>query len=132
MARGRRRCLLHRNPLNTRAEVLIGLGRYDQALEPAETSLRIREQVGNLEKTARSYHTLAYLYFKLGRHDDAARMFERAIEAKERVHGKTHPEFVATLERFAEFLTATKRADEAASARTRAKEIRKALRRRAS
>ncbi len=56
--------------LDAKAEVLIGLGHYDEALEPAETALRAREQVGNLEKTARSYHTLAYLYFKLGRHDE--------------------------------------------------------------
>jgi tetratricopeptide (TPR) repeat protein len=114
--------------LNTKAEVLIGLERHDEALEPAEESLRIREQVGNLEKTARSYQTLAYLYFKLGRHEPAARMFEKAIEAKEKVHGGEHAELVATFERHAEFLSAIDRNEEAAVARARAESIRQKLR----
>jgi tetratricopeptide (TPR) repeat protein len=114
--------------LNNKAEVLIGLGRYDEALEFAERALNMRERIGNLEKTARSYNTLAFLYFKLRRYADADAMFVKAIEAKEQVHGVQHTELIGTLERYAEFLSAEDRESEAANARMRSEAIQRKVR----
>jgi tetratricopeptide (TPR) repeat protein len=114
--------------LNNKAEVLIGLGRYDEALEFAERALSMRERIGNLEKTARSYNTLAFLYFKLRRYADADAMFVKAIEGKEQVHGEQHSELIGTLERYAEFLSAEGRESEAANARMRSEAIRRKVR----
>jgi tetratricopeptide (TPR) repeat protein len=114
--------------LNIRAEVNLGLSQLTASLEDAERALAIRQTVGNPEKTVRSYTTLGYVYFKLGRFEEADQMLLRAIQGRELIYGPQHPEWIVTLERRAELLKAIGRGDEAEALEARARKIRQAVR----
>ncbi|WAS97330.1 serine/threonine-protein kinase [Nannocystis punicea] len=69
------------------------LGRYDEALAPAQRALALyqRDDPGNAHNLADALHSLALIHHRLEALDEAQRTFDRAIAAHERAYGRAHP-----------------------------------------
>jgi tetratricopeptide (TPR) repeat protein len=99
--------------LNNLAELHLGLGNYVAAEDLCIEGLEMREQIGNPEKTGRSYITMAAILHRKGDYTDSDTFFRKAVENRELVYGSEHPELLHTLKRYVELLQSTGR-DEAA------------------
>ncbi|MFZ6178197.1 protein kinase domain-containing protein [Nannocystis pusilla] len=75
------------------------LGRYDEALAPAQRALALyeRDDPGNAHNIADALHSLALIHHRQGAHDEAQRTFDRAIAAHERAYGRAHPATASVL-----------------------------------
>ncbi|PCC67771.1 Serine/threonine protein kinase [Nannocystis exedens] len=69
------------------------LGRYDEALAPAQRALARyeRDDPGNAHNLADALHSLALIHHRQGAFDEAQRAFDRAVAAHERAYGRAHP-----------------------------------------
>ncbi|MDC0715746.1 serine/threonine-protein kinase [Nannocystis bainbridge] len=69
------------------------LGRYDEALAPAQRALALyeRDDPGNAHNLADALHSLALIHQRRNHVADAQRAFDRAIAAHERAYGRAHP-----------------------------------------
>ncbi|MDX2035032.1 MAG: tetratricopeptide repeat protein [Isosphaeraceae bacterium] len=61
-------------------------------------ALAIREKEGDPGRIAPTLHNLGVLRLDQGRFDEARVLFERALQAKTKIHGDRHPEVARTLE----------------------------------
>ncbi|MCY1054088.1 serine/threonine-protein kinase [Nannocystis sp. SCPEA4] len=75
------------------------LGRYEEALAPAQRALEIyeRDLAGAATDLADALHSLALTHQRLEALDEAQRVFDRAIAACERAYGRSHPAIASFL-----------------------------------
>jgi tetratricopeptide (TPR) repeat protein len=111
--------------LNNLAEVLLQKGDYTASHAYCKDAIELREEINNPEKLFRSCTTMASILFKLGNLNEAKVQFERALRLTFEVHGPNHPDFIVTLERYAEMLLAIDREDDGMAMADRALAIRK-------
>jgi tetratricopeptide (TPR) repeat protein len=85
--------------LNNCGKAFQEAGLYQDAKEPSEKALEIREKAlgANHPDVARSLNNLARLYYYQGRYDDALPLYERALEIREKTLGKDHPDVAICL-----------------------------------
>jgi len=87
--------------LNSLAELQLRQAQLESALENAMKALAIRDDVGNPEKTARTYFTLGEIHRRRGDAGLAKEMFDIGLSLKRQVHGSGHPELIPILTRYA-------------------------------
>jgi len=109
--------------LNNLAEMHLGLRDLATAETLCAETLRIRERIGNPEKTGRSYITMGAVLFEKGELSGSEAFLKRAVANREEVYGVNHPEFLLPLSRYATLLKAAGRFDEEVRVRERISEI---------
>ena len=67
------------------ASIDLDQGRYEDAQEKFERSLKINQQIGNKSGEASTWHQLASIDLDQGRYDDAREKFERSLEIKQQI-----------------------------------------------
>jgi tetratricopeptide (TPR) repeat protein len=101
--------------LNNMAELKLGLGKLDEALQLCQEGVELRESIGNPEKLGRSYITIAAVDAGRGEQQPAEEFFVKALHNRENVYGPEHPELLLTLRRYSEWLKSQGRAGDAAA-----------------
>jgi len=78
-------------------------GKYDEALEPCQRALAIREKVLGGENTdvAQSLNNLAGLYYLVGDYRKAEPLYKRALVIREKALGSEHPKVATVLSNLA-------------------------------
>jgi len=108
------------------AEVYVHLNQSAEAERYFKRALSIRETAlgdGHVSVAA-TRHALANFYRGSHRYADAEPLYKSALVAKEKALGSDHPALAALLEDYAQLLAETKRPEDAAKLKMRAKAIR--------
>ncbi len=83
--------------LYARVIELFNAGNYAEALPYAERILALYEKQPDSAELATALNTLAVLYQKLGRNQDAEPLYKRALAIREKSFGPEHPHVMATV-----------------------------------
>ena len=110
--------------LNNLAELHIGLKNYDSAEEICTEGLKMREEIGNPEKTGLSYITMATILLNKKEYSKSEEFFKKAISNRELVYNEKHPQLLLTLKRYRNLLLAINRVSDAHEIERRIEEIR--------
>lgn len=105
--------------VNNMSELMLGLGKTDEAFRLCQEGLELRESIGNPEKLGRSYITMATVRARRGEQQTAEEFFVKALRNRESVYGPEHPELLLTLRRYSQWLKCQERTEEAAALESR-------------
>ena len=112
--------------MNTLALIHEAEGRYDQAEVFYQRAVRLREMVFGPDhfEVVAPLANLALMYDAQGRYTEAGRLYDRLLTIYENTQSPDHPHLLKLLDKYAEVLKKTDRAEEAKTLEARAAQIR--------
>jgi len=108
--------------MNTAAEAY-KQGRYTDAEEPLKAALKEVQRLGQDSPLGTTLNKLALLYHAQGMYAEAEPLYKRSLAIREAL-GSEHSNLAQGLDNYAALLRTTKREDQAAKLRARARAIR--------